>query len=577
MLLRPDITSAPKTGPIRQLHRATLRHVRRFAKGEEGTLLFFGVYVFVLILMIGGIGIDLMRFERDRSELQYTLDRAVLAAADLEQELDPESVVRDYFDKAGLGSYLGSVYVDEGFGYRKVSASAEAEVATQFMHMSGVDSLSAPAASAAEERIDSVEISLVLDVSGSMNSNSRLANLKVAARDFIDTMDANTEDGKMAISIIPYATQVSAPAAFINRFNISNEHSHSNCVNFSAADFNITGVSTTSPLERTMHFDPWRRFDGRDNDPAALIGTSGDASGTLPVCEVASAREMMIMQKDPTTLKNFITNLTARGNTSIDIGMKWGTALLDPAMRPVIQGLIADGTVDATFSNRPFEFDDPDALKVVVLMTDGRNTSQYYIHDNYRGGNSNVWWNAEEERYSVYYPGYNAWYWIDNNVSDDIDDVWADHPYGQEGDDDYAGAGCIWNGSGWECEERDWPGEAVQLSYAELWAWTSIKSVVEDLYEPWMNDDAAWDQWYYGVRKYVGSNSKDGRAEDICDAAKEEDIIVFTIGFEAPSRGRAILQKCASSDAHYFDVDGLEIAEAFASIATSIRKLRLTQ
>ena len=92
-----------------------------------------------------------------------------------------------------------------------------------------------------------------------------------------------------------------------------------------------------------------------------------------------------------------------------------------------------------------------------------------------------------------------------------------------------------------------------------------------------MNDSEANDDWYYGVRKYVGSSTKDARTQAICDAAKAEGIIVFTIGFEAPSAGQSVLQNCASSASHYFDVDGLEIADAFAAIAASIRQLRLTQ
>ena len=38
--------------------------LRRFARDEDGSLLIFGVYIFVLILMVAGIGIDLMRAER---------------------------------------------------------------------------------------------------------------------------------------------------------------------------------------------------------------------------------------------------------------------------------------------------------------------------------------------------------------------------------------------------------------------------------------------------------------------------------------------------------------------------------
>lgn len=92
-----------------------------------------------------------------------------------------------------------------------------------------------------------------------------------------------------------------------------------------------------------------------------------------------------------------------------------------------------------------------------------------------------------------------------------------------------------------------------------------------------MNDDDAWDDWYYDVRSSVGSSTKNTRTSNICTAAKNNNIIVYTIGFEAPTAGKVVIEDCASSDSHYFDVDGLEIADAFASIASSIRKLRLTQ
>ncbi|MFK7751453.1 MAG: pilus assembly protein TadG-related protein [Sedimentitalea sp.] len=529
--------------------------VRAYAREEDGSLLIFAVYVFVLILMVGGIGVDLMRFERDRADLQYTLDRAVLAAADLDQTLDPSAVVADYLSKAGLGDSLASVSVSEGLGFRAVTASATAEVRTQFMHMTGIDVLDAPATSAAEERIDGIEISLVLDVSGSMNSNSRLTNLKSAGRDFIDNMVDNTQDGKLSISIIPYATQVSTPAAFLDEFNVSDEHEYSNCVNFESSDFSNTGINTGQDLERTMHFSPWGNGDGRDNSPKELVN--------YPVCDDRTSREMLIMQKDRNTLKNFITNLSAWGNTSIDLGMKWGTALLDQSVQPVITELISDGLVSSDFSQRPHAYDSDETLKVVVLMTDGQNTSQYYIEDDFRTGDSDVWWNDVQQHYSVYYSGYSAYFWPHTGQ-------WADHPYGLNG------YGCIWN-NGWNCGNQNQPGESARLSYADLWAYTSLQANVEDNYEPWMNDNQAWNEWYYDVYGSVGSSTKNSRTNSICSAAKDQGIIVFTIGFEAPSSGQTVLKNCASSASHYFDVDGLEISDAFVSIASSIRKLRLTQ
>jgi len=562
-------------------------HARRFAAREDGSLIVFAVYIFIIILMFGGIGIDLMRYERDRANLQYTMDRAVLAAADLDQTLAPEDVVKDYLDKAGMRDFLTSVTVDEGLSYRTVSATASSDIKTQFMHMTGVDTLTAPAASTAEERIEGVEISLVLDVSGSMNSNSRLTNLKIAAKDFVDQMVDNTKDGDMSISIVPYATQVSTPAVFLDQFNVTDEHSYSNCVNFDGSDFDSTAISPSAELKRTMHFDPWTsRFEGRDNDPPELVPS--------PVCEAKASRELVVLEKDRDTLKDFIANLSADGNTSIDIGMKWGTALLDPSLQPVIDAMIASGDVSGDFSDRPHDYTDGETLKVLVLMTDGQNTSQYYLPDDYRSDPTNAWWNAEEGVYSVNTGPDTYDRDDDGNTSEDMYywnelEEWGDHPYGNG---TYEG-----EGEGEVCKKYDKKtgdckkyktvkvttaveedGTAVELSMGDLFAYTTALEIADNIFAPTMGQDDARDKWYYGTRYvYVNSSTKNARTKAICDAAKVENIIVFTIGFEAPWSGLEVLKDCASSDSHFFDVDGLEIADAFASIASSIRKLRLTQ
>lgn len=558
----------------------------RFRREEDGGIVFLSVMMFLIILMVGGIGVDVMLAEMRRTQLQDTLDRAVLAAASLEQDLDPESVVEDYFAKTQLSEHLNDIQVEEGLGYRTVTATADTAVATHFMHMSGIDTLSMNAESGAEERIGGVEISMVLDVSGSMNSNSRLPNLKIAAKDFVDTLTTTTEDGKLSVSIVPYATQVSAPENFIQHFNMTNEHSYSNCVNFASADFDTTTIDPSAEMKRTMHFDPWSTSDGRDNDPMQLVPS--------PVCVEAedNSREMLVLQKDPTTLKNFIDAMWGGGNTSIDVGMKWGTALLDASLQPVIDTMITDGQVSADFDGRPYAYDNSQTLKVIVLMTDGQNTSQYYIDDEFRTGDSNIWWNDEQEIYSVYIGEDTGDEDNDGNTTEPMfywphTNQWKDHAYGEGVYEETQVS--------WECRSYrrngnckryrkikkvvtvNEPGSAEIVTYADLWARTSIKYNRNEHYYPWMNDSEANDDWYYGVRKYVGSSTKNARTQAICDAAKAEDIIVFTIGFEAPSAGQSVLQNCASSASHYFDVDGLEIADAFAAIAASIRQLRLTQ
>ena len=164
------------------------RFLSRISRDESGSMTVFGLLVFFMILIIGGLAVDVMHSEMRRTRLQDTLDRAILSASSLTQDLAPEEVVRDYFEVSGLENHLGDISVDAGLGYKSVAATASASVNTHFMRLVGVDSLSYAAASGGEERIGGVEISMVLDVSGSMNSNNRLSNLKVAAKEFIDTL-----------------------------------------------------------------------------------------------------------------------------------------------------------------------------------------------------------------------------------------------------------------------------------------------------------------------------------------------------------------------------------------------------
>ncbi len=532
--------------PLYVLRRGA-QSLRAFRRDDSGVMAYPTVAFFLAMLAVGGIGVDLMRMERDRTVLQYTLDRAVLAAADLDQTQPPAVVVQDYLNKAGLGEYYQEPIVESGLGYKRVQATIDATFEAHLLRFSNGNDLPVFATSKAEESIDGLEISLVLDVSGSMNSNSRLSNLKVAAKDFIDTMVANTTDGKMSISVVPYATQVSLPDDLIDQYTTVGENPYSNCINFEAAEYNSASLSTLDTLERSMHFTPW----GYSNRDMRTYYSSPRLINS-PVCDERASREILPLQKDATTLKNFIQNLSAGGNTSIDVGMKWGTALLDPSARPAISAISTGigASVPGDFSDRPAEYSDSDTIKIIVLMTDGQNTSQYYVDDDHRDGPSGVWYNSHYKSYSTYDSRYGGRYFFHYNNN------WYNEPYG--------------NGSGQS-------GTAVELNYAELFARTSLKYIYRYIFYEWMNFYDARDEWYYGTYSSHGNSTKNARTRSVCEAAKAKGIVVYTIGFEAPSNGVAVLRDCASSDAHYFDVDGLEIKDAFASIATSIRQLRLTQ
>lgn len=548
--------------------RALRRAFGRFRREEDGSLLIFGLFAFVMMLLLAGVSLDLMRFEERRTVLQNTIDRASLAAADLQQTLDPKDVVRDYFQKAGLKPPAPEdIIVTEGTlsDYRKVEISVSEEMPTWFMALVGVKTLSAPASSTAEESVGQIEISLILDVSGSMNSGNRLTNLKPAAKSFVDQIFDSAEDDKVSISIIPYATQVSIGDDLASYFNLTVEHNYSTCIEFEASkgDFDTTAVSFgTGPSDRIYqrngHFDPFYRA----------------SPPNLTNCPTEPERNVLPFSGDRNQLKTFIDNLTAEGNTSIDIGMKWGSALLDPSMQGVVDGMIASGDLPGAFSERPYAYDDKDALKIIVLMTDGANTTEYRLRNN---TTSNPYY---DEGVSLLVR--NPWYRTNGSSSDD----WSRNQYSlwdASKNKYYIFAQSAWRTEAWGDKSGD-PGysgspTSIPMTWPDVWSDMSIYWFADNLIYKAYGSSSLRNKWRPAstsnpqANTYINS-AKDGLTLDICGAAKAQGVRIFTIAFEAPTAGQQLLSQCQNSG--YYAVEGLDINDAFSGIVNSINKLRLT-
>ena len=86
-----------------------------------------------------------------------------------------------------------------------------------------------------------------------------------------------------------------------------------------------------------------------------------------------------------------------------------------------------------------------------------------------------------------------------------------------------------------------------------------------------------WDQWN-DIIVEIDRDQKDTRLRALCNLARQAGIVTYTIGMDVTkSNSLEILKDCASTEAHYFDVEGMEIKAAFEMIAASISMLRLTK
>ncbi len=552
------IETTPKALPAAPRLRQAARH---FARNEDGSLIVFGMVLFVLMIMIGGIAVDVMRYEQRRVALQQTIDRSVLAAAALNQSLDPEAVVNDYFDKADLLPHLKSVVVREGLNFRNVEAAAGSDLRTFFMHMVGIPELAVDTLSQAEQRIGNVEIALVLDISGSMNSNNRATNMKAAAKDFIDTVLGNDVEGRISISIVPYNGQVNLGPVLRAKFNATPTNGAANvdCVDLPASVYTTLTLSRTLQLPMTAHADTFSTTT-QGTSYTAIQGHTVDASGTRTNvwCPPEATNIVRVMSNNRTQLKAQIDALKVVGATSINAGMRWGLMLLDPAMRPMINELIASGHVNPGFGGRPFDWTDDEAMKVIVLMTDGEHFAEERVNLAYKSGDSPIYYSSADNAFAI------------------------EHTTGRP-------SGVSNNNRFWYPARSSGSGEWTSLrtgyvkqTWPQVWARARLSWVAWQLYARALGTSSSTRTNQYNTamnnfRTLTPIGTMDTQLDTMCNLAKNRGVLIYGIAFEAPSNGKKVIEKCASTIAHYYDATGLEIRSAFRSIAANISQLRLTQ
>lgn len=510
--------------------------MRGFVRAEDGVITIFTIFILLMMLLVAGIGVDLMQNEMRRTSLQNTMDRAVLAAADLDQTRPAREVVEDYFTKAGLGQFLTDVRPNEALDFRNVTATAYMDSPTQFMSLLGVDSLPVPAASRAMEEIPNVEISLVLDISGSMRRSNRMKNLRPAAKNFVDIVLFGPAATNTSINLITYAGQVNPGPFMFSRLNgqrlaslpldeddggvpewesnatLAEEEeggvgqlpdvryvypNDSSCLELSGSDFDNARLPNASSYGQTPHFMNWSIateiiVDAEDNpvyfdEDGNIVDNAADGT-TRSVMDwgwcPTDRNSIIYASNDADRLKGRIDAMRMHDGTGTHYAMKWALALLNPNSQPDFQAMAlpVNGLVPPEYSNRPLPYNQNDKVKYIILMTDGQITEQVR-------------------------PDADKYLHLENPT-------------------------------------------------VHLGARTSDRRNITS----------------------KSTNVTDFKAQ--CDLAKDpqRNVVIYTIAFEAPGTPEDEMRYCASSSSHFFRATGkTQINAAFATIARQINELRLTQ
>jgi Flp pilus assembly protein TadG len=553
----------------------TFGQAKRFARREDGAVAYFSLVIFFIMFLIGGMAVDLMRYEHTRVTLQQTMDRSVLAGASLQQTLSPSAVVSDYFAKAGLSAYLdtSSITVTQTLNSRNVKAKASAVSYNIFMDMLGVTELVAPAAAAAEQRRTNVEVVLVLDISGSMGdvsgTTTKIAALKTAAKSFVDTVLANDTENRISIAIVPYNAQVNMSASLRAKYNATYNHgvTNINCLEVPSSTYSSLNLSRTLATPMYSHAD--NTSGTTRNTSFQAVSKNGIAAQQ---CDPKTEPQIMLPSNDKNALKAKVDGLIAEGNTSIMLGMRWGVALLDPGARTMFNEFIGSGEISSNFTGRPFDYTDPDKMKVIILMTDGEHVAHNIVKDAYKTGISPIWRSNADGNFSIRH--------TTGRPTGITNEFWVPHLCISTNCKDGINTAEAWQATAWNSG-----GGATQQTWEQVWSNVRVQWVAWQLYGRALGNSATDRDNKYNailgnmVGTYASASTMDTMLQQSCSLTKAQGVVVYGIAFEAPANGQTQISNCSSSPKsnYFFNATGLNISAVFQTIASNISQLRLTQ
>ena len=385
--------------------------IKHWVRDPAGNvMLMFGLLA--LPIFVGaGAAVDASRAYLVQARLTQALDASGLAVGSMigltEAELQQRA--EDFFkanypvDEIGVPA-TPLVTLTENV----LTVSATAKLPTAIMGIVGIHELNIASSVEITRESKSLELIMVLDNTGSMNSNDKIGALKVAANDLIDILfGSDPFPAKVKVGMVPFAAGVNVGVDFRNSgYMDTNGQSSIHAENFtpgtnlwdlyddlSNRDWNGCVQTRPEPLDELdtvptignpdTLWVPWFApdepsfseagdsysnsyiddgvtgdEDTRQRNAAKYAGQSVSSSSRGPQFNCSGLQAVTPLTNDRDLLLQRITDMVAGGWTHIPVGLAWGWRLVSPEA-PFMEGTM---------------YNDPDVSKAIILLTDGENT-----------------------------------------------------------------------------------------------------------------------------------------------------------------------------------------------------------
>lgn len=323
--------------------------VKRFKTDQSGAVIMLAAMVIPVLAFVVGIGIDYGRASKSKTVIASALDAALLKAGrDMSAGAISASDVQDQVtatfnamvaESSMSGTAIDSVAVTVDKTKGLISGTVKGESTAAFAGILGIDSLDVGVNGAVNYNTLTVELAMMLDVTGSMGGQ-KINDLKSAATNVIDILlpaDGSTTN-KVRIGLVPY----------------------SNSVNVGSHALAVTGNKNKECVVERAGVGA---YDDAPPSEAMFNTTSSCPSVTIEP-----------LSTNTTKLKNNINSYKASGMTAGHLGTAWAWYMLSPRWNAIWPA-----------ASKPAAYGTKDLIKVMILMTDG-SFNQWYVNGNGNSG-----------------------------------------------------------------------------------------------------------------------------------------------------------------------------------------------
>lgn len=566
------------------------------------------------IFAVAGFAIDFQNTVKKKQKVQVIVDSAVLAAARVKQTGATDGEVRtalSAFLDAQLAPIGGGLTCEPpnvavGTSAERITASISCRQPTSLTRVVGQDQMIFNVGAVAEYGIDKIDVAFMFDVSGSMNSSSRLKNLKAAAVEAIDILlpvDANPQlIENTRLAMVTYNTMVNAGPFFelVTGMPATRTYTHTiggsggsgkrtdvgdllKDLEISLIDTARGSVITQVGDDAVIALSDWRNNDRTEQKLSIDIKVPANNPGARRFRSIKLDLRGREYKSQTENYSPYALYGDRRGRYH---GRNWregdyrlrvrlydqqrgrGRKLYDEEIRFELVRGSGDAPREVEYTLTSTCVWERDGTE---KFSDGKPVSGAYL------AHQEAWFEEDPKHknggvWEVGHPNRTDHSWYDG------DECRASQPVAltnkradlithvnslNAGGGTAGHLGVAWS---WYLVSPNWSdvftGASAPLSYSEP---DSTKVVIL------MTDGA------FNAEIFPEQGTSNTQARSLCDNMKASGVKVYAVALSAPKSGQEVLSYCASGPEFYFEPDSAaELTDAYRKIATSISDLRIS-